>query len=123
MLPFTGGVSSSLHDNMKLFFNPSEPHFFAWVRKRNYVYETISMVYPRLRNPLQYIAQLGFRSLVESLLHTGPRITGVHSEFVNSQLGVTAAAIDASIYAMRILFTKTSKFPICNFLFTDSQAT
>ena len=50
-------------DNMKLFFNRT------------------------LTNPLQYAAQLGFRSIVEFQLHCDLVITRVHNEFVSSQLG------------------------------------
>jgi hypothetical protein len=49
----------SLHDTMKLFFKRATFR----VRIHNYLGETISAVYPRLRNPLQYAAQLGFRSI------------------------------------------------------------
>jgi hypothetical protein len=47
------------------------------------------------------------------LPHYGLGITGVHNKFVSSQHGVTATAIDASIYAIHIRITKISTFPIC----------
>lgn len=58
---------------------------------------------------------LVYRVLSFLLLHYGLGITGVNGEFVSShcQHGVTAAAIDASIYAIHIRITGTSTFAIC----------
>jgi hypothetical protein len=103
-------VLLSLHDNVKLFFNPSEfrLHFVAWVKTHNYLHEIISIVYPRLRNLLRYAAQLDFRNIFGFPLHCDLGITSVHSEFVSSQLAVTAAAIDTNIDAIHIRITKIS---------------
>ena len=63
------GVSLSIRDSMKLLFDPSEPHFAAWVLAYKYFHAPTSSVYPQpIRNPLQYAARLGFCSIVEFLI-------------------------------------------------------
>ena len=62
-------VSLSIYANMRLLFDPSEPHFAAWLTAYKYFHAPISPVYPPpRRNPLQYAARLGFRNIVEFLV-------------------------------------------------------
>ena len=62
-------VASHVKDAMRSLFDPDKGHFVAWVRIYN-----IDDFSPFTRNPLYHAALCGFRSLVEHLVISHPRL-------------------------------------------------